>query len=143
MRAAGRFTQTNSPAPPETFVPPFALLFADALASDFTAAKQLLLNQLMKSSQHHAETLIDLFRDAILALQTKLVDASNAAIDHLFDDGYTKLRNFGWLRKLWHVMVDFDPVELDKHANEVEQVCERAEVTFAWRIAVTPLLADS
>jgi hypothetical protein len=143
MRAAGRFTQNNSPGPPETLVPPFAFLFADALASDFTAAKQLLLNQLMKSSQHHAETLIDLFRDAILALQTKLVDASNAAIDHLFDDGYTKLRNFGWLRKLWHVMVDFDPVELDKHANEVEQVCERAEVTFAWSIAVTPLLADS
>jgi hypothetical protein len=74
--------------------------------------------------------LVDIFRDSIIAVQTKLKEASRVAIDEIFDDGYTKLSQFGWIRKLWHVMIEFDPVELDKHANEVEQVgevvCEHA-----------------
>jgi hypothetical protein len=71
----------------------------------------VLISQFLgQQSATDARRLVDVFRASIRAVQAKLKQASRVAIDQIFDDGYSKLSQFGWIRKLWHVMIEFDPV---------------------------------
>eukprot|EP00935_MAST-01C_sp_MAST-1C-sp1_P000241 g241.t1 len=96
------------------------------MAAEDRREAKLLITQRLADLEHvgNIEEIIDLCQGTLIVVQTKLVEVTQETIEKLFDDGYARLSNFGWLRKLWHVMVEFDPVELDRHADEVEQMIE-------------------